>query len=223
MELDLFAALLMGLAGAGHCLVMCGGLAGAMSGNGQQRAPLSVLFSYNLGRLASYSLAGALVGALSQAAFGQFAPALLALRFLAAFFLIAFGCYLGQWWLGLQRLEALGRPLWQKLAPTAAALRQQQSLPARFFAGVLWGWLPCGLVYSALSWAALSATPASGALYMLAFGLGTLPAMLAIGWFSGAVQSILRGQGFRQAMGALMIVYGLWVAVIALRQALAMS
>lgn len=223
MQLDFVAAVLMGLAGAGHCLVMCGGLAGAMTSPEQQRAPVAILLSYNLGRLTSYCLAGALVGALSQAAFGQFAPALLGLRFVAAFFLIAFGCYLGQWWLGLQKLEALGRPLWHKLAPTAAALRQRQSLPARFAAGMLWGWLPCGLVYSALSWAALSATPVSGALYMLAFGVGTLPAMLAIGWFSSALQSVLRGQGFRQAMGALMIVYGLWVAVIALRQALAMS
>lgn len=88
---------------------------------------------------------------------------------------------------------------------------------------MLWGWLPCGLVYSALSWAALSGSISSGALYMLAFGLGTLPAMLAFGWFSGALQSILKTQGFRQAMGVVMIMYGLWVGSVALRQTLFMS
>ncbi|RUO60322.1 sulfite exporter TauE/SafE family protein [Pseudidiomarina insulisalsae] len=223
MNLDLFAALLMGLAGAGHCLMMCGGLAGALPGGQGQRPALLMLISYNLGRISSYMLAGALVGAISQAALGGVTPALLALRFLAAFFLIALGCYLGGWWLGLQRLEQLGRPLWRHLAPLAARLRQHHSISARYIAGMVWGWLPCGLVYSALSWAALSASATSGAIYMLFFGLGTLPAMLAFGWFSGALQSILKGRGFRQAMGVLMIIYGLWVAVIALRQVLAIN
>jgi sulfite exporter TauE/SafE len=87
---------------------------------------------------------------------------------------------------------------------------------------VVWGWLPCGLVYSALSWAAISGTAAQGGLYMLLFGLGTLPAMFAFGWFTGAVQSILKAQGFRQAMGVLLILYGVWTLIIALRQAVAM-
>lgn len=221
MTLDLFAALLMGLAGAGHCLMMCGGLAGAANHAGDGKSTrLLTLLSYNAGRLTSYMLAGALVGWLSQAVVGAMTPALIVLRFLAAFFLIALGCYFGGWWLGLQKLERLGRPLWQHLAPTAARLRQGHGLFSRYLAGTVWGWLPCGLVYSALSWSALSASAAQGALYMLAFGIGTLPAMVAFGWFSGALQSVLKGQGFRQAMGVLMIFYGLWVAVIALRQSL---
>lgn len=220
MTLDLLAALLMGLAGAGHCLMMCGGLAGALNRPGDTAPSIAALVSYNAGRISSYALAGALVGLLSQAILSGIGPGLLILRFVAAFFLIALGCYFGGWWFGLQKLERLGRPLWQRLAPSAAKLRQGNGLLTRYLAGTLWGWLPCGLVYSALSWAALSGSPATGALYMLAFGLGTLPAMLAMGWFSGALQSILKAQGFRQAMGVLMIVYGLWVAVIALRQTL---
>lgn len=220
MTLDLVAALLMGLAGAGHCLMMCGGLAGALSGARGQTPSTSALITYNAGRISSYILAGALVGLLSQAALSGLSPALLMLRFIAAFFLIALGCYLAGWWFGLKKLEQIGRPLWQRLAPQAAKLRQGNGLFTLYLAGALWGWLPCGLVYSALSWAALSASVTSGALYMLAFGLGTLPAMLAFGWFSGAIQSVLKAQGFRQAMGTLMIVYGLWVAVIALRQTL---
>ncbi|MDN7123674.1 sulfite exporter TauE/SafE family protein [Pseudidiomarina terrestris] len=223
MNLDVFAAFLMGLAGAGHCLMMCGGLAGALGA----KPPLRDLLSYNFGRLTSYAIAGALVGLFSQLLISSFSPMLIGLRFLAAFFLIALGCYFGGWWLGLRKLEALGRPLWRKIAPKAAQLTQYHrgkgALVSRFSAGMLWGWLPCGLVYSALSWAALSGSASSGALYMLVFGLGTLPAMLAFGWFSGAIQSVLKAKGFRQAMGVVMILYGCWVAVIALRQTLLMG
>ncbi|MFC0444807.1 sulfite exporter TauE/SafE family protein [Pseudidiomarina halophila] len=219
MNLDVAAAFLMGLAGAGHCLMMCGGLAGALGA----KPALSELIIYNLGRITSYMFAGVVVGLFSQLLLSSFAPALIGLRFVAAFFLIALGCYFGGWWLGLQKLERIGRPLWRTLAPYATRLRNNNSLVSRFAAGMLWGWLPCGLVYSALSWAALSGSVSSGALYMLAFGLGTLPAMLAFGWFSGALQSILKARGFRQAMGVIMIVYGLWVATIALRQTLLMG
>lgn len=219
MNLDIAAAFLMGLAGAGHCLMMCGGLAGALGA----KPALTELIAYNLGRITSYMLAGVIVGLFSQLLLSSFAPALIGLRFVAAFFLIALGCYFGGWWLGLQKLESVGRPLWRSLAPYATRLRGKNSLTSRFAAGMLWGWLPCGLVYSALSWAALSGSISSGALYMLAFGLGTLPAMLAFGWFSGALQSILKTQGFRQAMGVVMIMYGLWVGSVALRQTLFMS
>lgn len=215
---DYFAALLMGLAGAGHCLMMCGGLAGALGA----KPSATELLTYNLGRISSYVVAGVLVGLLSQLAIAQFTPALLGLRFLAAVFLIALGLYFAGWWFGMQQLERLGRPLWQRLAPSARKLQQQRSLAGRFAAGVVWGWLPCGLVYSALSWAAISGTAAQGGLYMLLFGLGTLPAMFAFGWFTGAVQSILKAQGFRQAMGVLLILYGVWTLIIALRQAVAM-
>ncbi len=216
---DYFAALLMGLAGAGHCLMMCGGLAGALGA----KPSATELLTYNLGRISSYVVAGVLVGLLSQLAVAQFTSALLGLRFLAALFLIALGLYFAGWWFGMQQLERLGRPLWQRLAPSARKLQQQRSLAGRFAAGVVWGWLPCGLVYSALSWAALSGTAAQGGLYMLLFGLGTLPAMFAFGWFTGAVQSILKAQGFRQAMGVLLIVYGVWTLIIALRQTVAMA
>ena len=216
---DYFAAMLMGLAGAGHCLMMCGGLAGALG----PKPGTTELLTYNLGRISSYMMAGALVGLFSQLALASFMPALLGLRFLAALFLIALGLYFAGWWFGLQRLERIGRPLWRRLAPRATKVQQSQTLRGRFAAGFIWCWLPCGLVYSALSWAALSGTAVQGALYMLLFGLGTLPAMFAFGWFTGAVQSILKAQGFRQAMGVLLIVYGIWTLIIALRQVIALG
>lgn len=214
MTFDAAAALLMGLAGAGHCLMMCGGLAGALG----QHAHWQQLLSYNFGRILSYAIAGALVGA----AFTQLAEfssaGLIYLRLLAALLLVLLGLYYGGWWLALSYLERLGKPLWRRLQPLAQRSRQANSYGALIIAGMVWGWLPCGLVYSALSWAAVSGSASSGALYMSLFGLGTLPAMVAFGWFSKTIQSILRSHGFRQLMGIVLIVYGLWTALIALRQ-----
>lgn len=215
MLADSLTALLMGLAGAGHCLVMCGGLAGAFSAT---KPSFWQLLSYNSGRIVSYMLAGALVGA-AVAGIATVTPHhLLWLRLFAALLLIAFGLQLGGWWSGLQYLERLGKPLWQKLQPHALNRRNKAASGSLFVAGMLWGWLPCGLVYSALSWAAISGSSINGALFMLLFGLGTLPAMLAFGWFSRAVQSIMRSQGFRRLFGIIMLGYGVWTLIIALRQ-----
>lgn len=215
MNVDWFAAFLMGLAGAGHCIMMCGGIAGAFAG----KINKSKLFIYNLGRITSYTIAGIAIGAAVGSIAALADQGLIGLRIVAAFILVAFGLYLGQWWFGLRYLERLGQPLWHRLQPLAARFRQRHSSYASLFgAGMLWGWLPCGLVYSALSWAAISGSATQGGLYMAAFGLGTLPAMFAFGWLSHNLQQLLKSKGFRQLMGALMIVYGLWTLIIALRQ-----
>ncbi|WP_417665237.1 sulfite exporter TauE/SafE family protein [Pseudidiomarina sp.] len=214
MSIDIFAAVLMGLAGAGHCIMMCGGIAGAFAG----RITTFQLLIYNIGRIVSYSIAGALIGAAVGSLAGFAENGLIGLRIFAAFILILFGLYLGQWWFGLRYLERLGQPLWRQLQPLAARMRKNHSYPMLFSAGMLWGWLPCGLVYSALSWAAVSGSATNGALYMAAFGVGTLPAMFAFGWLSHTLQQFLKSKGFRQLMGAIMIVYGLWTLIIALRQ-----
>ncbi|WP_244595939.1 sulfite exporter TauE/SafE family protein [Pseudidiomarina aestuarii] len=212
--LDSFAALLMGLAGAGHCIMMCGGIAGAFG----QSISTATLLVYNLGRITSYCIAGALVGYAASVLTLLMPDVLLILRFVAGLLLILLGLYLTGWWMVLRRLERLGTPFWRSLQPFAQRFRQSQQLPSIFGAGMLWGWLPCGLVYSALSWAALSGSASQGVWLMLMFGLGTLPAMFALGWFSKAIQSVLKSQGFRQAMGIIMIFYGVWVIQIALRQ-----
>jgi sulfite exporter TauE/SafE len=173
---------------------------------------------YNSGRIISYALAGALIGAAFTSLASGATNGLIYLRLLAALLLLLLGLYYGGWWLALRHLEALGKPLWRLLQPMAVRSRSSSSHGAVLAAGMLWGWLPCGLVYSALSWAALSGSASAGALYMVLFGLGTLPAMLAFGWFSKTLQSFLRSQGFRQLMGLILIAYGLWTAVIALRQ-----
>ncbi|RUO79686.1 sulfite exporter TauE/SafE family protein [Pseudidiomarina taiwanensis] len=205
----------MGLAGSGHCLMMCGGIAGAFA---SQRPSAAQLLIYNLGRITSYCLAGALLGG-AFASLQYVTPnALLYLRIFAALLLIVFGLYLGNWWQGLRYIERLGMPLWQRLQPLAKRQRGATRFLPIYSAGLLWGWLPCGLVYSALSWAAVSGSLLNGSLIMLVFGLGTLPAMFAFGWFSTGLQSILRSQGMRKLFGLVMIGYGCWMLFIALRQ-----
>lgn len=214
MTIDVFAALLMALAGSGHCVMMCGGIAGAFAGQVNKRQ----LLIYNFGRITSYTIAGAVVGGAFAGVAGIAEHGLVSLRIIAALVLVCFGLYLGQWWFGLRYLERLGQPLWRRLQPLAAKFRQRRSYTALFGAGMLWGWLPCGLVYSALSWSAVSGSASQGALLMFAFGLGTLPSMLGFGWLSRQLQQLLQSLGFRQLMGAAMILYGLWTLIIALRQ-----
>lgn len=215
----LVTAVIMGLMGSGHCIVMCGGLASAF---GYQVSAWQLL-SYNLGRISSYVCAGALVGYLSSNLALLTPHHLMWLRALAGLFMIALGLYIGGWWRGLASLEKLGKPLWRRLQPLALRLRNPQQ-PRRswrtFAAGMVWGWLPCGLVYAALSWSALQGNGAHGAWLMFAFGMGTLPAMFSLGvanrWFAGIVQQ----QGVRFISGWLLILYGCWTALVVIRHAL---
>lgn len=214
MSSDVLTAFLMGLAGAGHCMAMCGGLAAAFGDNISR----GQLLLYNMGRISSYAIAGIMVGIASMSLVQISPESLNALRALSAAFLVALGLYFGGWWFGLNKLERLGLPLWRRVQPFAVKVRQSQRSSARFVAGFIWGWLPCGLVYSALTWAALQATPAAGGLIMLAFGLGTLPAMFLFGIFSRTLMSIIRSSGFRKAMGILFILYGIWTALTLVKQ-----
>lgn len=210
---DFITALLMGMAGAGHCLVMCGGIASAMGVNTRPHH----IWLYNLGRVCSYMFIGALVGG----AIGFFAPdgahTTIVLRWLAVFFLLLLGLYFTGWFAGLVYLEKAARPIWQKIQPLAVKLRNKPNSFATFFAGAVWGWLPCGMVYSALSWAALSGSAGGGALTMAAFGLGTLPAMIAAGHFSQFLHRFLKARGVRTAMGILLIIYALWSMLVLIK------
>lgn len=213
-NLDILAAFIMGLAGAGHCLAMCGGLAGAM---GLHQSPLRLLI-YNLGRISSYALAGALVGSAIFAASRLHPDALLLVRLLAGIMMILMALYLTRIWLGLTFLERGGAVLWRKLQPLTRQFPPNAATPKLYIAGMLWGWLPCGLVYSALSWAALSGDAVNGALTMLAFGLGTLPSMLIFGLFSRTLSNLVRSAGFRWFAGGLLFIYGVLTCLVALRQ-----
>lgn len=205
------SALVLGLLGGGHCLGMCGGLMGALTlaiPREQRGGRLRLLLAYNLGRVLSYACAGLLLGLAGWAVASS--PAALALRVVAALLLIAMGLYLAGWWSGLTRIEALGRGLWRHIQPVATRLLPVSSLPRALLLGALWGWLPCGLVYSTLLWAASQGNAGYSATLMLAFGLGTWPVLLATGLAAERVNSLLRRRSVRMAGGLLVILFGLW-------------
>ncbi|WP_349976128.1 sulfite exporter TauE/SafE family protein [Pseudomonas sp. WHRI 8519] len=205
------SALVLGLLGGGHCLGMCGGLMGALTlaiPPEQRGRRLRLLLAYNVGRVLSYACAGLLLGLAGWAVASS--PAALALRVVAALLLIAMGLYLAGWWSGLTRIEALGRGLWRRIQPVASRLLPVSSLPRALLLGALWGWLPCGLVYSTLLWAASQGNAGYSAALMLAFGLGTWPVLLATGLAAERVNTLLRRRSVRMAGGLLVILFGLW-------------
>ncbi|RMS02376.1 Heavy-metal-associated domain and membrane-bounded cytochrome bioproteinsis cycZ-like domain, possible membrane copper tolerance protein [Pseudomonas coronafaciens pv. garcae] len=207
----LLSALILGLLGGGHCLGMCGGLMGALTlaiPKEQRSRRFRLLLAYNLGRILSYALAGFASGLVGWAVAQS--PLATGLRIMAAVLLIVMGLYLAGWWSGLTRIERLGRGLWRHLQPLASRLLPVSSVPRALLLGALWGWLPCGLVYSALLWAASQGNAVDSALLMLAFGLGTWPVLLATGLAAERTTALLRKRGIRVAGGLLVIVFGLW-------------
>jgi len=213
--LNLSAAFLIGLLGSTHCVGMCGGIMGALSYAvpAEQRASkrlFILLLSYNLGRIFSYTVAGAIIGASSWFLAGQFPLLGTVLRFIAGLMLIAMGLYLANWWSVLRHLERAGNIVWKHIQPGLSALMPVTSLWRALLVGSLWGWIPCGLIYSTLSWAATAADWRQSALIMLCFGLGTLPAVLATGIFLEGFKKLMQYKGVRVSAGLLILLFGLW-------------
>lgn len=205
----LISATLLGLLSSGHCLGMCGGLMAALSTQAAaHQNPLRFLITYNLGRISSYALAGFLLGSLGWVIANS--PAAFVLRSLAAVLLIGMGLYLAGWGAPLKPLEQLGHRLWRHIQPFTARILPIHSLPRAFVAGMLWGWLPCGLVYSSLLWAASQGDSLHSLWLMLAFGLGTCPVLLITGCMAERLEYRLQQKKLRYATGLLIIAFGVW-------------
>jgi len=218
----LLSAFLLGFLGSTHCLGMCGGLASALGLN-TQSAPAqnktiasshqssfpTLLLAYNLGRITSYCIAGLIVG-LAGFWLSQQLSALNLLRYLAGIMLILMGLYLAQWFNGIAFTEKLGSKLWPFIQPLGKRFMPVNSVRDAIAVGMVWGWLPCGLVYSAMIWASLEASVIGSMLIMLFFGLGTLPAMLASGYFAQSLGNFIKQRWFRSSAGLMMIGFGVW-------------
>jgi sulfite exporter TauE/SafE len=212
------SALLIGLLGSSHCLLMCGGLGGVLGCTGEHG--LGRLCSYNLGRLMTYAAIGAVAGLLGEQIIVVSPSAALLLRAIAGLLMVAMGLYISQWWMGLTRLEKLGANLWRHIQPLTRSLLPVKNLKQAFKLGMLWGFLPCGLVYSTLSWSLAAAQWQQSALFMLAFGVGTLPAMLSLGFISEKFLFRLRQGKLRSIAGVLIIAMGLLTLAVPLSHSL---
>ena len=209
--MSLATAFLLGLLSSAHCVGMCGGIMGALTmaipAEARQRR-LQLLLSYNFGRIASYVLMGILLG-LFASVFSQWSGNGW-LRIVAGVLMILMGLYLADWWRGLVYLERVGRHLWAYLQPLGKSFLPVTSARKALFLGAIWGWLPCGLVYSALAYAMAQAHPLAAGSTMLAFGLGTLPAVLLTGLAAQQLTGLLQRRYVRAGFAVLVILFGLW-------------
>ena len=201
---------LIGLLGGTHCVGMCGGIVGALSMGNGQRGVLQL--AYNAGRISSYALAGALAGMLGEAgvALSGTLPVRLLLFFLANLMLVALGFYLMGATQALGFAERLGQGLWRRIQPLTRRFLPARTVRHAFPLGLLWGWLPCGLVYSALVMALTSGSALRGAGMMLAFGAGTLPTLLLAGLLAVRLNEYMARPVVRGVAGLLVMSFGLW-------------
>lgn len=207
-------AFVLGLASTLHCLGMCGGIIGALTFGlpetirENRKRLLPFVSAYNIGRLSSYSLLGALAGLFGEQLFNLVSPQAghRLLQWLATGLMVGIGLYLAGWLPRFAMIEKMGVPVWKKLSPIARKLTPIDSPLKAFGFGLLWGWLPCGMVYSALVWSSTSGGAGNGALLMLAFGAGTLPATMGAGIFTGWIARLSKNMRARRLTGISIIV-----------------
>ncbi len=239
VDVSLLSVFLIGLLGGLHCAGMCGGIVGAMSmaprrigkpvripvrdaGGGAAtlmqangalalRSGLTLVLGYNLGRITSYVAAGAAAGALGSTAF--IAQRLLPVEQVAFVITNAMLIVLGLYLVGIVRsfgpLEAIGKHPWRRLQPLAGRLLHADGFGGAVAAGIVWGWVPCGMVYGVLIAAMASGSALDGALLAAAFGLGTLPSLVALGLSLRSLRGALQNRWLRIVAGALVITFGI--------------
>jgi len=206
----LAAAFITGFLGSAHCFGMCGGISGLFAVSASVtslRAQFPKALMYNFGRILSYAILGSVVALLGKTTVALIPTITAPVRLASGILIILVGLQLAFGWRILAPLESAGAKLWNHIAPKAKRLVPVETATQALGLGLIWGWLPCGLVYSVLLLAATTAEPASGALVMVAFGLGTLPAMLATGMSASKLAQFMSGK--RLGAGLLIVVLGL--------------
>jgi hypothetical protein len=215
--LPLSAAFLIGLFGSGHCVAMCGGIVGALSLPSHAPGARENLFhplAYHGGRLTSYAIAGALVGLLGSASIPWLDPALAArvANWVSAVFLVLLGFYLAGATTVLGFLERATGKLWRRIEPFGRRFLPIRHTGHAWAAGLVWGWLPCGMVYAVLSLSLGAGGALPGAARMLAFGLGTVPALLLAAQASRRLALFPAGSRWRRLAGGLIVLAGVLMA-----------
>jgi hypothetical protein len=212
--LSFITAVSIGLLGGAHCIGMCGGVIGALTmavDARDSRRRLHLIAAYNIGRITSYVLIAVLFYLLVDKLENYFA--LSVMRNVAGLLLIAMGLYIANWWRGLIYLEKLGAYLWRWIQPLSKSLVPVKTIWHALLLGLIWGWLPCGLIYSALVYSAAATSVAQAALIMFGFALGTLPAVLLGSFMAERFITFIKAKNVRIVMALLMIMFGVWTIV----------
>ncbi|WP_148863295.1 sulfite exporter TauE/SafE family protein [Marinobacter fonticola] len=209
------AAFVFGLLGGAHCIGMCGGIMGALTFSvprevSRPHRVFGLLLGFNAGRISSYMVVGALVGLVGAGLSHALDGVALVLRIVAAVMLILMALYIANWWKGLVRIESLGRYAWDIVAPIGKRFMPVVRVRQAFGLGAVWGWMPCGLIYSMLAWSLAIAEPLQGAALMGAFGLGTLPTVLATGMAARRISGWIQNPTTRTVAALLIISFAAW-------------
>lgn len=212
-NIELYLSLLLiGLLGSAHCIGMCGGLQQLFIKMSPSQHH-SILPLYHLGRLISYTLITLFVATILSRFASQTAgliPYALGIRLLAALIIIA---------MGLNYFIRLPRPtffrlatdkLWQQLRVIARPVLPPRNRFQVVLVGLVWGWLPCSLVYSALTIALAAETVLGSVIAMLCFGLGTMPALLGMGFLTRYFQ---QQEKMQQWLASALIVIGSYALI----------
>ena len=212
----LIGAFLAGLLGGLHCVAMCGGWIAVVAG---PPAPVPLLpagrmragqAASQIGRVMTYVLLGAAFGAAGGAAFAvAVAPVQRGLYVLANGMLLLLAVSLAARGIEFAWLERAGLAAFRRLMPAVARLAPREGVASRLFLGMVWGFTPCALVYGVLPVAMLAGSAADGALVMLAFGLGTLPNLLAAGWTVARSRRWFAAPAWRYAAAAIIAAFAL--------------
>ncbi|OGA45046.1 MAG: hypothetical protein A3G24_10620 [Betaproteobacteria bacterium RIFCSPLOWO2_12_FULL_62_13] len=214
LQLLVSSAFIVGLLGGAHCAAMCGGIVGAVCGrrgdSGGTRWRYAL--AYNAGRIISYAVAGALVGSLGQAGLWLRGGAVAQQALLAAAgaTLIVLALYVAGVTPLMRALETAGAVVWRRIQPYSRCFLPVDSPLRALGLGLVWGWLPCGMVYAVLLTALATGDALRGALVMLAFGAGTLPNLLALALFFERLGKWGRVRAVRVAAGVLIAGFGLF-------------
>jgi hypothetical protein len=211
----LITAFSLGFLGSPHCAGMCGGIVGALhsgvvDGTGGKNQQVLYSLAFNGGRLLSYSIAGMIAATLGNSLIGLIGTesSHTAMQLIAGAFMLALGLSIAGWWSGLSRIETFGLKFWHLLQPLTTRFMPVRSKTQALLLGSLWGWLPCGLVYTALLLVLATGNALQGGLTMLAFGLGTLPMMALLGLSAGRINRWRSNTRVRSVMGTVIILFG---------------
>lgn len=209
------AALITGLLGSAHCFGMCAGISGLFAVNASTaslRRDIPMAITYNVGRIVSYAILGALVAIVGQTLVDSIPKLAAPVRLFSGLLIVIVGLQVAFNWRVLAPVEKAGARIWNRIAPAAKGLLPVTSAPKALGLGLLWGWLPCGLVYSVLLLAATTTNVAAGALVMVSFGLGTMPAMVATGISASKLAAFMS----RRRLGAGLLIVLLGIATVAM-------